>query len=124
MIRRPPRSTRTDTLFPYTTLFRSLPMLAERGIPDGMAVFAAAMIGPMQVAGRLAMMAVERQVSNRGITVACFLSVSLATVSLMTASLVPIMLVPFVLLQGSGRSDERRGGEGWCSTVRSGWSPE
>src|SRR3546814_13534644 len=27
MIRRPPRSTRTDTLFPYTTLFRSV---AER----------------------------------------------------------------------------------------------
>src|SRR3546814_9505287 len=33
MIRRPPRSTRTDTLFPYTTLFRSQrgkPRLAER----------------------------------------------------------------------------------------------
>src|SRR3546814_964894 len=28
MIRRPPRSTRTDTLFPYTTLFRSV--LAQR----------------------------------------------------------------------------------------------
>src|SRR3546814_12270884 len=27
MIRRPPRSTRTDTLFPYTTLFRSDPVL-------------------------------------------------------------------------------------------------
>src|SRR3546814_11713922 len=26
MIRRPPRSTRPDTLFPYTTLFRSLPL--------------------------------------------------------------------------------------------------
>src|SRR3546814_2944841 len=26
MIRRPPRSTRTDTLFPYTTLFRSQPL--------------------------------------------------------------------------------------------------
>src|SRR3546814_19369470 len=25
MIRRPPRSTHTDTLFPYTTLFRSIP---------------------------------------------------------------------------------------------------
>src|SRR3546814_8501809 len=25
MIRRPPKSTRTDTLFPYTTLFRSIP---------------------------------------------------------------------------------------------------
>src|SRR3546814_7692022 len=31
MIRRPPRSTRTDTLFPYTTLFRSLrPHLRRR----------------------------------------------------------------------------------------------
>src|SRR3546814_5517586 len=30
MIRRPPRSTRTDTLFPYTTLFRSLPIAAHR----------------------------------------------------------------------------------------------
>src|SRR3546814_14843412 len=32
MIRRPPRSTRTDTLFPYTTLFRSL-TVAERVSP-------------------------------------------------------------------------------------------
>src|SRR3546814_5825486 len=38
MVRRPPRSTRTDTLFPYTTLFRSardrvqhLHLLADRG---------------------------------------------------------------------------------------------
>src|SRR3546814_10217176 len=38
MIRRPPRSTRTDTLFPYTTLFRSVlrrqARLHERGRPD------------------------------------------------------------------------------------------
>src|SRR3546814_67424 len=41
MIRRPPRSTRTDTLFPYTTLFRShrviAPALAnavERAVDD------------------------------------------------------------------------------------------
>src|SRR3546814_9530018 len=30
MIRRPPRSTRTDTLFPYTTLFRSISRLDPR----------------------------------------------------------------------------------------------
>src|SRR3546814_8680292 len=29
MIRRPPRSTRTDTLFPYTTLFRSVHSLVK-----------------------------------------------------------------------------------------------
>src|SRR3546814_7847585 len=35
MIRRPPRSTRTDTLFPYTTLFRSAYMeLVERLSPS------------------------------------------------------------------------------------------
>src|SRR3546814_5234075 len=31
MIRRPPRSTRTDTLFPYTTLFRSVRLPRDRG---------------------------------------------------------------------------------------------
>src|SRR3546814_2931927 len=30
MIRRPPRSTRTDTLFPYTTLFRSMTITGEQ----------------------------------------------------------------------------------------------
>src|SRR3546814_19117508 len=33
MIRRPPRSTRTDTLFPYTTLFRSASLKAKK--PEG-----------------------------------------------------------------------------------------
>src|SRR3546814_5704620 len=33
MIRRPPRSTRTDTLFPYTTLFRSLLPESEVIVP-------------------------------------------------------------------------------------------
>src|SRR3546814_1082185 len=32
MIRRPPRSTRTDTLFPYTTLFRSS-VRSSQGVP-------------------------------------------------------------------------------------------
>src|SRR3546814_1503425 len=34
MIRRPPRSTRTDTLFPYTTLFRSLSAIGETARAD------------------------------------------------------------------------------------------
>src|SRR3546814_12810653 len=35
MKRRPPRSTRTDTLFPYTTLFRSLAMTDGRWVVAG-----------------------------------------------------------------------------------------
>src|SRR3546814_1109033 len=34
MIRRPPRSTRTDTLFPYTPLFRSAQGVERRFVPD------------------------------------------------------------------------------------------
>src|SRR3546814_5900353 len=39
MIRRPPRSTRTDTLFPYTTLFRST---SQTGAPGPWAAAASA----------------------------------------------------------------------------------
>src|SRR3546814_13774232 len=66
MIRRPPRSTRTDTLFPYTTLFRSLDEIdaviivlfdARRdgediGIEDD--VFGREAIGGQQLVGPLA----------------------------------------------------------------------
>src|SRR3546814_11780107 len=41
MIRRPPRSTRTDTLFPYTTLFRSA---LDLGVPIYATAFAAGLI--------------------------------------------------------------------------------
>src|SRR3546814_2917747 len=48
MIRRPPRSTRTDTLFPYTTLFRS-PLTEARKrmarVPEGAALIENRMSG-------------------------------------------------------------------------------
>src|SRR3546814_625550 len=40
MIRRPPRSTRTATLFPYTTLVRALRSFAQRGVAERDASFA------------------------------------------------------------------------------------
>src|SRR3546814_19102085 len=54
MLRRPPRSTRTDTLFPYTTLFRSYAVYAAHAlagapdIPPGLAAGGAkiAVLGP------------------------------------------------------------------------------
>src|SRR3546814_9178727 len=54
MIRRPPRSTRTDTLFPYTTLFRSRPArlsctaLAVPSIVGDLDPVAAVAFGPVQ----------------------------------------------------------------------------
>src|SRR3546814_18384759 len=43
MMRRPPRSTRTDTLFPYTTLFRSAWLLDLEPRGDERGLFARAM---------------------------------------------------------------------------------
>src|SRR3546814_19716328 len=44
MLRRPPRSTRTDTLVPYTTLFRSNLLLAFAEHPDSFRVVAPSLI--------------------------------------------------------------------------------
>src|SRR3546814_11728033 len=48
MIRRPPRSTRTDTLFPYTTLFRSYrDGSARTSLPPPSAIAAATQGAPL-----------------------------------------------------------------------------
>src|SRR3546814_7092578 len=55
MIRRPPRSTRTDTLFPYTTLFRSSIAINWRRSKTRVRTFAcgkASTIGPRTAASR------------------------------------------------------------------------
>lgn len=79
-----------------------LPILEERAVDPDLAVLAAAAIGPMQVLGRLAMLAVEHRVTNRAITLACFLALALAVLALMAAAASPLMLLPFVALLGSG----------------------
>src|SRR3546814_11987230 len=56
MIRRPTRSPRTDTLFPYTTLFRSLDQLSSAtGLPVHLVAFDAPKDGPLhsEVAARM-----------------------------------------------------------------------
>src|SRR3546814_14010774 len=58
MMRRPPRSTRTDTLFPYTTLFRSPDTtidiyMGQGGAPEGVLAAAALRCVGGQFQGRL-----------------------------------------------------------------------
>src|SRR3546814_2010689 len=67
MNRRPPRSTRTDTLFPDPTLFRSIPLVREHGVEY---LFAATILmGLIQiVAGLLRLDLVMQFVSRSVIT--------------------------------------------------------
>src|SRR3546814_12753453 len=62
MIRRPPRSTRTDTLFPYTTLFRSyrIELLAPEQLGTGSGMSQYGWRIGAAVAGALALVVAER----------------------------------------------------------------
>jgi MFS family permease len=79
-----------------------LPIMADRGLGEDTAVFAASMFGPMQVAGRLAMIAVERHVSVLVICCACFISMSLAGTAVYLSTSIAMLIIPFVILQGAG----------------------
>src|SRR3546814_10004888 len=60
MIRRPPRSTRADTLFPYTTLFRSYDVLAQpmlSSLPQGTRMIATGVITPFMVPIKVTLLA-------------------------------------------------------------------
>src|SRR3546814_18617807 len=52
MIRRPPRSTRTDTLFPYTTLFRSTSKEEQQSINEELQTVNAELNGKNEALGR------------------------------------------------------------------------
>src|SRR3546814_14468527 len=119
MIRRPPRSTRTDTLFPYTTLFRSLPAgwlvdrFGERRILTAAHVAMAGGIGLVAASdGAIALVV--------GV-VFCGLGYALANPA--TARGVLAWFDANNRATAMGRSEERRVGKGWVSTCRSRGSP-
>lgn len=86
----------------FSLLTHLLPLLSERGLSDEVAVLTASSIGPMQVVGRLAMLAVEKYVSTFWIAFTCFLAMSGAAAALFCSQAVPLLLPLFVVLQGAG----------------------
>src|SRR3546814_15614717 len=64
MIRRPPRSTRTDTLFPYTTLFRSGEIAL--GAAEHMLIAIDAVVAGIAGADRHRVIIVEHRLHGRG----------------------------------------------------------
>ena len=79
-----------------------LPLLAERGVAPVLAVLAASLIGPMQVAGRVAMLTAGARLSIGAICVVSFLCMAGAAGLLYAAAAIPMLVFGFVLLQGSG----------------------
>jgi MFS family permease len=82
------------------TLHHLLPILNERELHPDVAVMAISFIGPMQVAGRLTMIAAERHVSIHGIAIACFVLIGLSILMLASAGVTSALLILFVILFG------------------------
>jgi len=78
-----------------------LPLLDQRGVAAGVATGIAASIGPMQVAGRLAMLAAERRVSTVATLQACLAGLGLAALTLWLAGASTALIVLFALFQGA-----------------------
>src|SRR3546814_15954494 len=99
MIRRPPRSTRTDTLFPYTTLFRSFLVAVDVRIE----------VADLAIAGRIQPGWRDLQIDRQW-----------------NAGHARQMLLRLGLQFGQAgqRSEERRVGKECVSTCRSRWSPD
>lgn len=79
-----------------------LPLAGERGVDAGVAVLAAALIGPMQVAGRAAMRAAQARVSIAGFCLISFSFIAFASGALYLVAVLPLLVFVFVALQGSG----------------------
>src|SRR3546814_20529575 len=126
MIRRPPRSTRTDTLFPYTTLFRSqnaaVPLLAQlvdlvEEAPEGALCCGRqllALVGEREATRA----AVKQREAEAGLELLDLLADrALGDVQLGGRAREAEMA------GGDLRSEERRVGKECVSTCRSRWSP-
>ena len=79
-----------------------LPLASERGVAAGTAVLAASLIGPMQIVGRLAMVAVQKWLSMAAICMISFAFIAAASTALFFVALLPLLVFVFVALQGSG----------------------
>ncbi|MEM6988431.1 MAG: hypothetical protein AAF499_18095, partial [Pseudomonadota bacterium] len=81
-------------------LHHLLPILDESGLSADAAVLAASCIGPSQVAGRLAMVAIGSRMSNRGLTIASCCLIGSAVVLLNIGATTPIVLALAILCFG------------------------
>lgn len=78
-----------------------VPILVDRGLAQTLAVTVASVIGPMQVAGRLAMMQVEHRVSAITMTIVCFGGITVAAFLLIFAGTTPMLAFAFAAIQGA-----------------------
>lgn len=78
-----------------------LPIVTGLGAAEKMAVIAASLVGPGQVAGRFLLMKTEQRLSNRAATVGVVSAMLLSSVLLSLAGAAPVLIFGFAVIQGA-----------------------
>ncbi len=78
-----------------------VPLLVESSFTEALAVTVASVIGPMQVAGRVAMMLAERRLGSLSLTILSFIGVVVAALLLMSAGGTALLAFAFAATQGA-----------------------
>ncbi len=79
------------------TISHIRPILDDRDVTTALAVLTASMFGPMQVMGRIIMIAVERHLSPLGMALICFFGIIIGLFILAAAAFEPMLAVVFVV---------------------------
>lgn len=77
-------------------------ILGESGSPVWLAVLTVSLIGPMQVLGRIVVMATAGRIKPFGVAIGCYSLMILAMAALLTSQLNPWLALVFVALHGTG----------------------
>jgi len=77
------------------------PIMDDRGIAAGTAILIASMVGPMQVLGRVAMVAAQRHVGTFGAASATFVGMALGLAALLSTDMAPWLAFAFVVPYGA-----------------------
>src|SRR3546814_17281269 len=129
MIRRPPRSTRTDTLFPYTTLFRSVGDGVALGDPRHERRIGILLGQPRQPPGMRSVLrrSTVRRRGTAAVAAAMMIAVTVVVAALAVTHLLhaegAVAIGVHARQHGAPSSEERPVGKECVSTVGFRWSP-
>lgn len=79
-----------------------MPLMADFGVPPGLAILAASTIGPAQVAARVLLMLAGAHISAWQVSIGAFILLSIAALLMGAAAALPALALVFAVAQGMG----------------------
>lgn len=78
-----------------------VPIFVMQGNSEAFAVFVAALMGPVQVVGRLLLMGMESRISNQRAVGLCLIGMLVALLALAFSGVAPVLVIGYIVFQGA-----------------------